>query len=278
MGASYSKTQQPQGRRSGSHRQYQRQRHQSSHLAPSSAGARAPPVMPSFFSFQQGSETVQNIRYSTEASPLLGRFRAVPRPSDLDRSSPRRARSTSQLGLLSAGWRGSVHVGYGALIAAGLEAAAVDEDADDRDDEGGEDSDPIASPGRQRRSRLSKQLRRIGRRLDDTWVNPKAGAVRRTVDRWWSRWGVLVVLPAALVGQVRSLVSVPVGSYEDGEHVPRRLTSVMYRLWLGVLCRSHSTRCRTTTTTGRMTSHQTARDTRQVRAARSPVMEPPEFR
>jgi len=215
MGASYSKTQQPQGRRSGSHQQYQQQRYRSSHLAPSFARASAPPVMPSFFSFQQGSETVQNIRYSTEASPLLGRFRAVPRPSDIDRSSPRRARSTNQLGLLSAGWRGSVHVGYGALIAAGLEAAADDEEADDGDDEGGEDSDPIVSPGRQRASRWSKQLRRIGRRLDDTWVNPKAGAVRKTVDRWWSRWGVLVVLPAALVGQIRSLVPVPGGSSEE---------------------------------------------------------------
>jgi len=155
--------------------------------------------MPSFFSFQQGSETVQNIRYGTEASPLLGRFRAVPRPSHLDRSSPRRARSASQLGLLSAGWRGSVHVGYGALVAAELEAAADDE-AEDGDDEEEEESDAFL-PGQPRASRIVRRLRRLARRIDDTWVNPKAGAVRKTVDRWWSRWGVLVVLPAALVGR-----------------------------------------------------------------------------
>ncbi|SPQ17994.1 766c2110-6a98-414c-8f04-bd692192055c [Thermothielavioides terrestris] len=38
--------------------------------------------MPHFFSFQQGSERAQNVRYLSEASPLLGRFRVVPRPSD----------------------------------------------------------------------------------------------------------------------------------------------------------------------------------------------------
>ncbi|KAK0631724.1 hypothetical protein B0T14DRAFT_532351 [Immersiella caudata] len=154
--------------------------------------------MPSFFSFQQGSETVQNVRYGTEASPLLGRFRAVPRPSDLDRS-PRRARSSSQLGLLNAGWRGSVHVGYGALVAAELEAAAAEEEADDGDDEEEEGAEGMGlltgGPGA---GRLVRGLRRLVRKVDDTWVNPKAGAVRRTVDRWWSRWGVLVLLPAAL--------------------------------------------------------------------------------
>ncbi|KAK0734185.1 hypothetical protein B0T26DRAFT_687546 [Lasiosphaeria miniovina] len=36
------------------------------------------------------------------------------------------------------------------------------------------------------------------RKLDDTWVNPKASAVKRLVDLWWSRWAVLVVLPASL--------------------------------------------------------------------------------
>ncbi|KAK3341302.1 hypothetical protein B0T25DRAFT_522645 [Lasiosphaeria hispida] len=144
--------------------------------------------MPSFFSFQQGSESTQHIRYHTEASPLLGRFRAVPRPSELERASPRRARSTSQLGPLSAGWRGSVHVGYGALVAAGLEGEAGEEDEDDS-----EEDEEDAGEGRGLR-----RVRRVLRRLDNTWVNPKAGAVRKTVDLWWSRWGVLVVLPAAL--------------------------------------------------------------------------------
>jgi uncharacterized membrane protein YhaH (DUF805 family) len=35
--------------------------------------------------------------------------------------------------------------------------------------------------------------------LGDVWVDPKAGAVRRVVDVWWSRWFALVVLPALLV-------------------------------------------------------------------------------
>ncbi|KAK3393675.1 hypothetical protein B0H63DRAFT_531535 [Podospora didyma] len=152
----------------------------------------APQSMPSFFSFQQGSESAQNIRYNAEASPLLGRFRAVPRPSD--RYSPRRPRSASQLGLLSAGWRGSVHVGYGALVA----AAALDDDADDGEDGDDEDEDEsgdeVASAGKV----LMRRVRKAMRKLDDTWVNPKAGAVRRLVDLWWSRWGVLVVLPASL--------------------------------------------------------------------------------
>src|SRR4051812_13977842 len=177
MGASQSKPNPP-------HRA-QHQNHY--HHAP--RGSAPPPTMPSFFSFQQGSETVQNIRYGTEASPLLGRFRAVPRPSDLDRGSPRRARSASHLGLLSAGWRGSVHVGYGALVAAELEAAAVEDEADDGDDE----EEEGLLTGRPAAGRMASGLRRWARRIDDTWVNPKAGAVRRTVDRWWSRWGVLVV-------------------------------------------------------------------------------------
>lgn len=41
--------------------------------------------------------------------------------------------------------------------------------------------------------------RRLWRKTEDTWVTPKAAAVKRVVDLWWSRWAVLVVLPAALV-------------------------------------------------------------------------------
>ncbi|KAK3329505.1 hypothetical protein B0H66DRAFT_526891 [Apodospora peruviana] len=148
--------------------------------------------MPSFFSFQQGSENAQNIRYNAESSPLLGRFRAVPRPSD---RSPRQTRSASQLGLLSAGYRGSVHVGYGALVAAGLEAAAADsDDAGANSDDG----DELLLLEEGCVTLLLWRLRRVLRRMGDTWVNPKAGTVSKVVDLWWSRWGVLVVLPAAL--------------------------------------------------------------------------------
>lgn len=33
----------------------------------------------------------------------------------------------------------------------------------------------------------------------DLWLEPKHSAVARIVDRWWGRWSVLVILPAALV-------------------------------------------------------------------------------
>lgn len=91
-------------------------------------------------------------------------------------------------------------MGYGALIAAELEAAANEEGDDgDDEDEGDNGGSEVFPPGRNRPPRVVRWLRRWGKRLNDTWVNPKAGAVRRTVDLWWSRWGVLVVLPAALV-------------------------------------------------------------------------------
>ncbi|KAL3958664.1 hypothetical protein ACCO45_006826 [Purpureocillium lilacinum] len=105
--------------------------------------------MPSFFQFTQGSET--RFRPADASSPLLGRFRA--------------------LGLLAdrvGDGRGSVHVGYGALLAAELEAEAAAADDDDDDDGNGGNGDP------------------------------RQTAVRRVVERWWSRYGLLVFLPALL--------------------------------------------------------------------------------
>lgn len=40
--------------------------------------------------------------------------------------------------------------------------------------------------------------RRAGRHLRNLWLTPKNATVRRAMDRWWSRWALLVVLPAAL--------------------------------------------------------------------------------
>ncbi|KAH8899253.1 hypothetical protein GQ53DRAFT_634446 [Thozetella sp. PMI_491] len=164
---------------------------------PTAAPRRAPPsrldplaagAMPSFFSFQQGSESSQHVRYHTESSPLLGRFRAVPRP---DQQSPRRMRSSGHLGLLSAGGRGSVHVGYGALVAAELEAEEADASDEDAADEAFyEDEGRLAL--------LAWRLRRLGQRIEDTWVTPRATSVKRVVDAWWSRWTVLVVFPASM--------------------------------------------------------------------------------
>ncbi|KAK4218265.1 hypothetical protein QBC37DRAFT_369212 [Rhypophila decipiens] len=170
--------------------------------------------MPTFFSFQQGSENAQNVRYHAEASPLLGRFRAVPRPSE---RTPRQTRSNSHLGLLSAGYRGSVHVGYGALVAAGLESGDSDDEFDSADEE-----ELLEAGGF---PLWAHRLRRFIHKMNDLWVNPKASAVTKLVDVWWSRWGVLVVLPAALAV---AWCAVPFpqypfdddDDYDDGPEVP----------------------------------------------------------
>lgn len=129
--------------------------------------------MPSFFQFTQGNES--RTRFTSDSSPLLGRFRAVPQDSDV---SGRRRRS-STLGLFSNN-RGSVHVGYGALLsAAGLDNHDNGADRVDLED-------------------LSL-WQRTWRRIVDVWVEPKQSAVKKVVDVWWSRYGCLVLMPAALV-------------------------------------------------------------------------------
>ncbi|KAK2617054.1 hypothetical protein QQS21_000148 [Conoideocrella luteorostrata] len=135
--------------------------------------------MSSFFQFTQGTES--RVR-PNDSSPLLGRFRAVPPRPGLSH------RRSSQLGLLSDRYsastndgRGSVHVGYGALVASQL--STDDDDAVDDDDDDGDIS----------------ILEKVWQTwVMDLWVNPKQTAVKRTVDRWWSRYGMLVFLPAAL--------------------------------------------------------------------------------
>ena len=79
-----------------------------------------------------------------------------------------------------------MHVGYGAIA---REEGGVSEEDDD-DDEGDED---VTGDG------CWRGLRRMARRMKNTWVDPKAGVVRGLVDVWWTRWGVLVLLPACLV-------------------------------------------------------------------------------
>lgn len=147
---------------------------------------RPPPslAMPSFFQFTQGTESrVRPPAHDT--SPLLGRFRAVP-------PRPGVRRRSSQLGLLADASRGSVHVGYGAavLIAAGL---ADGSDDDDSDEDGSVDSD---DDGNGFAARWGRRWRRW---VVDLWVEPKQTAVKRMVDRWWRRYGLLVFLPAILV-------------------------------------------------------------------------------
>lgn len=141
--------------------------------------------MSSFFQFTQGTES-HHARPS-DSSPLLGRFRAVPPRPGLGQNR------YGQLGLFgdrlaaNGGGRGSVHVGYGVLVAAELEAAQQEEEEEGHDDH--EDN----RPPRWKRSWRAYTL--------DLWVVPRHSAVRKVVDAWWSRYGLLVLLPAILVRQ-----------------------------------------------------------------------------
>lgn len=135
--------------------------------------------MPSFFQFTQGTES--RVR-PNDSAPLLGRFRAVPpRPGD----SAQQQQQHSQLGLLAGtvgNGRGSVHVGYGAILAASLvNNAPSTTSSDELEDE------------------LTKWERAWQRWVLDIWVDPRQSAVKRVVDKWWSRYGFLVLMPAALV-------------------------------------------------------------------------------
>lgn len=127
--------------------------------------------MPSFFQFTQGTES--HVR-PNDSAPLLGRFRAVPpRPGVV-------SRRRSQLGLFSntADNRGSVHIlGYGAFPT----------DDDDTD------SDYDLEDDRSLWQRLWQRW------VLDIWVDPRQSAVKRVVDKWWSRYAFLVLMPALLV-------------------------------------------------------------------------------
>ena len=156
--------------------------------------------MPPVFQFTQGTES--RSRPNDDSSPLLGRYRAVaPRPS-LGR------RRSSQLGLLSsrladaAGSRGSVHVGYGAIVAAQLEDE-LDSGSDISDNDGGvilwgDEDDNLNGKGWDLFSR-KRWERRWRRWVLHLWVEPRQLAVKRVVDVWYSRYGTLVFLPAVLV-------------------------------------------------------------------------------
>ncbi|KOS18986.1 Uncharacterized protein ESCO_000542 [Escovopsis weberi] len=138
--------------------------------------------MPSFFQFTQGIESHAR---PTDTSPLLGRFRAVPpRPSSRRRSS-RPGRLPHGDGQRAA--RNSIHVGYGALIVAELEAQAENERALRAVGFGG------GGGGGE-----SGWVRWWGRCVLDLWVDPTAAAVKAVVDRWWSRYGLLIILPSLL--------------------------------------------------------------------------------
>ena len=162
--------------------------------------------MASFFQFTQGTESRSRPHHDSSSTPQPGRFRAVP-----PRPGMGQRRSSSQLGLLSAGarllsggggrdapghgqgqGRGSVHVGYGALIAAALDQEEDDEGATTAAGAGsgvggGGGGGAGGGPGWWQAWVL------------DLWVEPRQVAVRKVVQRFWSRYGLLVFLPAALV-------------------------------------------------------------------------------
>jgi hypothetical protein len=138
--------------------------------------------MPTIFSFEQGRE---DRSYAThDASPLLGRYRAVPR------------RQLSGSGR-TLGTRGSVHFGYGSTTLAGLDLGDEEGDNEESSDSEAENEDLYSEEGRL--ARLGWRLRRFCKMMDHTWINPTPRGVRKVVRWWWRRWFVLVVLPAALV-------------------------------------------------------------------------------
>lgn len=161
--------------------------------------------MPTFFSFEQGSESHARPPAS-DTSPLLGRFRAVPRDGGI---AATRSNRRGSLGLLTrASWRNSVHVGhgYGALLAAGLEDEQRQQQQQQQqhhqyqsrqDGSSGDDDDDLLLTDETEPTWV-RWCRRRWRRVDELWINPRQAAVRRVTGVWWSRWLVLVVLPAAL--------------------------------------------------------------------------------
>lgn len=160
--------------------------------------------MPDFFSFNQGSER-RGLLASDENSPLFGRFRAVPRHDDGHNHMGRQraGRRGGAGGGFGESWyrphRGSVHVGYGAILAGLVGENGEDEGIDDEDSEDeyleAEDQESI-------RDRIRLRARRAMRRTVDLWVSPKQSAVKRWTERWWNRWALLVVLPAMLVSYI----------------------------------------------------------------------------
>ncbi|KAI0197671.1 hypothetical protein F4808DRAFT_292033 [Astrocystis sublimbata] len=175
--------------------------------------------MPDFFPFIPGTETgPSSTSRADSTTPLLGRFRAVPPRSTSASASSHYNNLNLNRSIfpsrdaLSVPGRGSVHVGYGALIAAGLAEEEEEEDEGeeewDSSEDDSEDGQGIAGDGggsagyKYKAFRLRRICRRAVRKtrrnVEDLWVAPRHGAVRRVVETWWSRWGLLVLLPAVL--------------------------------------------------------------------------------
>jgi hypothetical protein len=138
--------------------------------------------MPSFFTFQQGTES--GTRLSADASPLLGRFRAVPG----ERGRRHSGHKPGHSGLFGS---------YGATFARAVLGDEGSDDGDEEEDGGGDGGDG----GEDGHAGL---LARARRWVLSVWVRPQQSAVCRLVAPWWSRWAVLAVLPAAIVSSFLS--------------------------------------------------------------------------
>jgi hypothetical protein len=130
--------------------------------------------MPSFFAFQQGSE--RRTAFTNETAPLLGRFRAVP---DSPRLSGGSGRSLLGFNVDRLG------------AALGVGTSNNESEEDNSEDEG------------------CDGVTKWGKTMKDLWLEPKQSAVARVVDKWWTRWTVLVVLPAALVSSFCDKIVIP---------------------------------------------------------------------
>ncbi|EPQ64234.1 Bgt-1222 [Blumeria graminis f. sp. tritici] len=150
--------------------------------------------MPFFFNFQQGTETGGA---ANDGTPLLGRFRAHPPPNaQISRPSSHSNRVLAD-DLLPENLLRSHGVNY---VAQNIEV--IREDISD--------AGSFKTP-----NRLTSLMR-------DIWVVPKQESVKNLLDKWWSRWAALIVLPSALPV---AWCAIPLPQYDITEDVMGLLLS-----------------------------------------------------
>ena len=128
--------------------------------------------MPSFFDFNEGTET--GARLGQDSTPLLGRFRAVP-----DRNNSLRQKQS--VGDLFSNFAGG-SLGYGGLWRTRSNTTEPEQDDWTTDAE-------LDLSG----------LGKVMRSIKEVWIKPERRAVGWVLDRWWLRWLVMVGLPALIV-------------------------------------------------------------------------------
>ncbi|KAI1004236.1 hypothetical protein K3495_g3975 [Podosphaera aphanis] len=124
--------------------------------------------MASFFDFERGLESNGAV---DERTPLLGRFRAVPTSQSLERRNYKDKLPTS---ITDAD---TLIRGYDHIFP--IES-------------------PVSSEERLSETQPIGILKRWTQLQSNLWLEPKPTAVRALIEKWWSRWLVLIYLPAAL--------------------------------------------------------------------------------